>query len=50
MIYANDNYGTWHSEFSDLLAACGEWPGKRGELSRLMAPRPRDLTLLHLLL
>ncbi|ADX47374.1 isochorismatase hydrolase [Paracidovorax avenae ATCC 19860] len=46
VIYANDNYGTWHSEFSDLLAACRQLPGARGELARLMAPRPRDLTLL----
>ncbi|ATG93624.1 isochorismatase family cysteine hydrolase [Paracidovorax citrulli] len=46
VIYANDNYGTWHSEFSDLLAACRQLPGARGELARLMSPRPRDLTLL----
>lgn len=46
VVYANDNYGTWHSEFSDLLAACQELPGPRGELARLMAPGPHDLTLL----
>lgn len=46
VIYANDNYGTWHSEFSDILAACSALPGKRGEISRLLAPQPEDLIIL----
>ncbi|QJY32518.1 cysteine hydrolase [Diaphorobacter sp. JS3050] len=33
-IYANDNYGTWHSDFRDILTAC------------LLAPAPQDLVIL----
>jgi len=42
-IYANDNYGTWHSEFRDILAACQTLPGERGEIARLLAPSRSDL-------
>lgn len=45
-IYANDNYGTWHSEFSDILRACQELPGPRGDMARLLAPAPEDLVIL----
>ncbi|MDO4592393.1 MAG: isochorismatase family cysteine hydrolase [Comamonadaceae bacterium] len=45
-IYANDNYGTWHSEFSDILHACQELPGQRGKLARMLAPAPEDLVIL----
>ncbi len=45
-IYANDNYGTWHSEFRDILAACCSLEGKRGEMARLLAPAPEDLVIL----
>ena len=45
-IYANDNYGTWHSEFSDILAACKALPGERGEIARLLAPSAADLVIL----
>ena len=45
-IYANDNYGTWHSEFRDILAACCELQGERGEMARLLAPAPEDLVIL----
>lgn len=45
-IYANDNYGTWHSEFSDILQACQQLPGERGEISRLLAPAANDLVIL----
>lgn len=45
-IYANDNYGTWHSEFSDILHACQELPGQRGEIARMLAPSPEDLVIL----
>lgn len=45
-IYANDNYGTWHSEFSDILAACRQLPGRRGQMAQLLAPAPQDLILL----
>jgi nicotinamidase-related amidase len=45
-IYANDNYGTWHSEFSDILATCRELPGDRGAIARALAPGPEDLVIL----
>lgn len=45
-IYANDNYGTWHSEFSDILAACSALSGSRGEIARTLAPGVEDLVLL----
>ena len=45
-IYANDNYGVWHSDFKDLLGACQALPGTRGEIASLLAPDEKDLTLL----
>jgi nicotinamidase-related amidase len=45
-VYANDNYGTWHSEFSDVLRRCQEMAGPRGEIARMLAPQAQDLTLL----
>lgn len=45
-IYANDNYGTWHSEFSDILAACCGLQAQRGEIARLLAPEAEDLVIL----
>ena len=46
VIYANDNYGTWHSEFRDILAACRGLRGERGEIARLLAPAREDLVIL----
>lgn len=46
VIYANDNYGRWQSDFRDLLADCQALPGQRGALARLLAPGPHDLTVL----
>lgn len=45
-IYANDNYGTWHSDFRDILARCRGLPGQRGEIARLLTPAPEDLVIL----
>lgn len=45
-IYANDNYGTWRSEFSDVLEHCLEMPGEASEIARLLAPQPSDITIL----
>lgn len=45
-IYANDNYGTWHSEFGDILSACQALPGPRGEIAKLLAPSAEDLVIL----
>lgn len=45
-IYANDNYGIWHSDFKELLASCRSLPGGRGEIASLLAPDDCDLTVL----
>lgn len=45
-IYANDNFGGWNVDFKDLLQACLALEGTRGALARLIAPGPRDLTIL----
>jgi nicotinamidase-related amidase len=45
-IYANDNYGVWHSDFKELVSACQALPGKRGEIASLLAPAECDLTVL----
>ncbi|WP_066331110.1 cysteine hydrolase family protein [Azohydromonas lata] len=45
-IYANDNYGTWRSQFSDVLQYCQDLPGEAGEIARLLAPDEHDLTIL----
>lgn len=45
-IYANDNYGIWHSDFKQLVTACQALPGARGEIATLLAPEPHDLTIL----
>lgn len=45
-IYANDNYGTWQSDFCDVLQHCRTLDGQRGEIAELLAPGPDDLTVL----
>lgn len=45
-IFANDNYGGWQSDFRSLVAACRALPGAAGEITRLLAPGPQDLTVL----
>jgi nicotinamidase-related amidase len=45
-VYANDNYGTWRSQFSDVLDYCRGLPGEAGEIARLLAPAECDLSIL----
>lgn len=45
-IYANDNYGIWHSDFKELVTACRALPGARGEIANLLTPAECDLTVL----
>lgn len=45
-IYANDNYGTWHSDFRDILFACQVRRASRGEIANLLTPVPEDLVIL----
>jgi nicotinamidase-related amidase len=46
VIYANDNYGVWQSDFHSLVAQCIGSKGPSGEIARLLSPRATDLTLL----
>ena len=45
-IYANDNYGVWHSDFHTLVSACLGMEGPAGEIARLLYPQAEDLTIL----
>ena len=46
VVYANDNYGVWQSDFQQLVAQCSAREDESGEIVRLLAPGPRDITLL----
>jgi nicotinamidase-related amidase len=46
VVYANDNYGSWQSDFQSLVAQCCERDDISGQIARLLAPRPTDITLL----
>jgi len=46
VVYANDNYGAWQSDFQGLVAECRAREDISGEIARLLAPRPDDITLL----
>lgn len=46
VVYANDNYGAWQSDFAQVLEHCLARPGEAGEMARLLRPQPGDLTIL----
>lgn len=46
VIYANDNYGIWRSDFKELLGRCKALPGLRGKIASMLEPQPCDLTIL----
>jgi nicotinamidase-related amidase len=46
VIYANDNYGVWQSDFHSLVSSCLGMPGPPGEIARLLYPQADDLTIL----
>jgi nicotinamidase-related amidase len=46
VIYANDNFGDWRSDFPSLVEACRQRHGCAGELARLLEPGPRDYSIL----
>lgn len=45
-VYANDNWGVWHSDFHGLVQGCLALAGAPGEIARLLFPQAGDLTLL----
>ena len=46
VIYANDNYGCWQSDFRELVEQCMARADTSSRIARLLAPRATDLTLL----
>ena len=46
VIYANDNFGHWTSEFSRLVEDCIACGGESSEIARLLHPEPRDFAVL----
>ena len=46
VIFANDNYGLWQSNFTAMVRHCEALPGQAGEMARLVAPGPRDIAIL----
>lgn len=46
VVYANDNYGQWRSDFGDVLQSCRERGGVAAETADLLAPSPEDLVIL----
>ena len=46
VVYANDNYGIWQSDFHSLVSQLTGRDDEAGEIARLLAPRATDLTLL----
>jgi nicotinamidase-related amidase len=43
VVYANDNYGVWQSDFHSLVAQCISRDDTSGEIARLLAPRATDM-------
>lgn len=46
VVYANDNYGAWQSDFQSMVSQLAAGDDTSGEIARLLAPGPRDITLL----
>ncbi len=46
VVYANDNYGLWQSNFRAMVAYCLRQPGEVGEITLLVAPGPQDIAIL----
>lgn len=46
MIYANDNFGGWHSDFPTLVERLARGQGTSAAMARLLRPHRGDLTVL----
>jgi nicotinamidase-related amidase len=46
VIYANDNFGRWRSDFSTMVTRLGRGGGPSASIVRLLRPRRNDLTVL----
>jgi nicotinamidase-related amidase len=45
-IYANDNFGHWHSEFSAVVRECKAKGGASATIAKLLRPTAEDLSVL----
>jgi nicotinamidase-related amidase len=45
-IYANDNYGQWHSEFPALVRQCVKKGGAAAAIAKVLRPTREDLAVL----
>ena len=46
VLYANDNFGHWQSDFRKLVTDCLGRTGESAEIARLLQPQDDDLTVL----
>ncbi len=46
VIYANDNFGAWHSDFPSMVRQLARRGGAAGRIARLLRPHKADLTIL----
>jgi len=46
VIYANDNFGRWQSQFAEVVRSCAERGGPSAQLAALLAPEDGDLSIL----
>jgi len=46
VIYANDNFGRWQSQFAEVVRSCAERGGASAQLAELLAPEDGDLSIL----
>lgn len=46
VIYANDNFGRWESDFDAVVADCGRRGGASAAMARLLAPSKGDRSVL----
>ncbi|MBW3549958.1 MAG: cysteine hydrolase [Proteobacteria bacterium] len=46
VIYANDNYGQWRSDFRQVVAVCGESGSRGAPLVQALQPEPDDYFVL----
>lgn len=46
VIFANDNYGLWQSNFAAMVRHCLQLKDEVAEMTRLIAPGPRDIAIL----
>ncbi len=46
VLFVNDNFMDWNSEFSDLVTRCRQLPGAPGQIASALEPQPSDYYVL----